>query len=194
MVHNRPIPSIDVRWCTWICDYLNEFTLVNKCPSKRVQQVNEVRSLLQGRDAMIIHVDAACDTSGRRASVGVGIRNSRGRLIATLNRLLETFVNPLCAEEYAMLEGLHLANRMNLRRITIFSDSLSLVMMLRKETTVCVDVASIIWDVDMIKRCFEFVEIGYVSRNSNGMAHTLARQSLYDGSMLWLSNFPSWLS
>lgn len=155
--------------------------------------MDEVRSLLQGKHDMIIHVDVACDTSERQARVGVVIRDSRGGLIATLHSLLVSNVNTLCAEALAILEGLRLADRMNFRRAKIFSDSLSLVMMLRKETTVCINVASIIWDIEGMMKCFQSVVVEYVSQNYNVLTHTLARQSLWDGSILWLSSFPSWL-
>lgn len=72
-------------------------------------------------------MDVACDINAGVQGYEVVFRDNIGQVImAAMQGHYQSFLSPLCAEVSAMLLGSRLANRMEFREITIFSDSLQL--------------------------------------------------------------------
>lgn len=72
--------------------------------------------------------------TSRKIGVGVVLRDKQGNLKATM-KSSNICTTPLCAETVAMLEGLWVAKEMNVKCVTILSDSLSLICIIHKEVS-----------------------------------------------------------
>lgn len=105
----------------------------------------------------------------------------------------QMFASPLCVEAFAILEGLRLAERMEIPEIHLCSDSLRLISMLNGSANREVEVLSTMWDIDNIITCFQRVRFTFVHRQQNGIAHTLACLSLNSPPTIWKSLWPTWL-
>lgn len=102
-------------------------------------------------------------------------------------------MSPLCAESRAILKSLRLAKRIEFEEITLISDSLSLIVMLRGETGRVTKAYSLLWDIEIIKKSFRSVRFIHTNRDYNHIAHKLAQVGLSNPPRLWVGEFPYWL-
>lgn len=103
-------------------------------------------------------------------------------------------LSPLAAEVQAMLHGLRLAQRMQIKVCQVCSDSLTAIRMINSEIDMLLEVEH--WVLTIQNMCQEFLSISFthISRNSNLRADALAKDTLHHTrSMLWMSDYPSWL-
>lgn len=142
---------------------------------------------------MIMHVDATCDLVNRRCCVGVVLRNKRGQLVLALQQESPTFTSSLCAEVVAVLEGIKIACHNVVQRLTIFSDSLSLISILRKTERSAMDCATMVWDIEHLRDSFHQINFCHVNSEFNLLSHQLARACLSSTPGVWNSNFPDWV-
>lgn len=63
---------------------------------------------------MVIRVDVACDINGCVFGYGVAIQNKQGNIITGMHGHYPMLLSPLCVEARAVLEGLRLADIMEL--------------------------------------------------------------------------------
>lgn len=106
------------------------------------------------------------------------------RVCATMSGNQSLLGSPLCVKARAILEGLRLANRMEFQVVSVYSASQSLISMLNGLEDGMVEVQSIIWHIEELKKCSQVVNFKYINCNQNGIAHQLARMGLGSSPML----------
>lgn len=123
--HNLPIPTIEIK-CDWILAYLEEFQKVQVASGATSSLYAEFQTLIARREETIMNTDAAYDAINRKIGIGIVIRDKQGNLKAAHSKSSQVFTTPLCAEAAAVLERLQFARDMDLKCITVLTDSLLL--------------------------------------------------------------------
>ena len=77
-----------------------------------------------------INVDGAIDENRRLSSVGVIIRDCKGRVVVVRSKVLNGMYEAETTEAFAVEEGILLARERGLNQVVIESDSLSVVQAL----------------------------------------------------------------
>lgn len=72
----------------------------------------------------------ACDEQNLKTGTGVVVQSKNGEVIAVMTDSHSSFLSPLCTEARSNLKGLRLAQRMDISKLQVFSDSLSLISMI----------------------------------------------------------------
>lgn len=173
VVHNRPIPSIDAR-CAWIHDYIVEFRKANRVSDCSNMLAPTFHDMINKGEETIMHTNAAFDEINRRSGFGVVVRDKQGGLKAGLSLPSHICTTPLCAEAGAVLEGLQFARRLEVDRVTVMSDSLSLIQAIQGSGLVDSSIISILEDIKDTMSSFNRINFCHVRRSYNRFAHKLA--------------------
>lgn len=111
---------------------------------------------------------------------------------------LQTFehrsLSALQTEVQAIFHALKLLIRMHIYEAVLCSNSQSAIMMINEEQKSETEVHYWIVQIHELKQAFSSLTFVHIGRSQNERADILAKQVLQRSqSILWLSNFPSWL-
>lgn len=142
---------------------------------------------------MIINVDATCDIHSDKYGIGVIIRSIDGSVNAAMHGQYPYLLNPLCAEAKAVLEGLRLAQRLEIKEAEIYSYSLGLISMINGLVDEATEVSALLWDIKEMHNTFSSIRSFHLNRANNSIAHRLARVGTGSEPMFWIRDLPAWL-
>lgn len=140
-----------------------------------------------------INTDASCSVATNMTGIDVVVRMSSGRLHAAQMEVYPALLSPVIAEARALLIGLQLASSLGLMRVEMESDCLNLISMLTGSLVSLQEDRTWVEDILHLASSFESVVFRHVHREGNHPAHCLASKACYAGSMIWCSNFPTWM-
>lgn len=140
-----------------------------------------------------MHTDASVKGHQSNAAIGIVMRDRNGMLVAVQNSSTMVNNSPLEAEAMAILEGLCLARRLKVDRLTILSDSLTLIKTINEEMQGDACIAATVWEIKTSQKSFRSLNFHYISRKFNVFAHRMARLGLSSSPCLWVQNYPAWM-
>ncbi|XP_018813588.2 uncharacterized protein LOC108985665 [Juglans regia] len=122
--------------------------------------------------------DASVDQVQSRMGVGVVIRNWEGSVTATLRSSRCIFLDAKLAEAMAALRAVLLCKQLGISRVLLEGDALNVVNDINSEAKDWSSVGLIIQDIKAELQNLEYGSIQFISRNSNCIAHCLAKDAL----------------
>lgn len=106
-----------------------------------------------------IFVDAAVQEGDEIFDFGAAVMDLRGGLQAALQGFKSVASSVLIVEAQAIIEGLRLAQRLNVQRVIIKSDSLSCVHMINGDHPIAIEVKTIIQDILALNDTFQIKDL-----------------------------------
>ncbi|KAF5481630.1 hypothetical protein F2P56_002269, partial [Juglans regia] len=122
--------------------------------------------------------DASVDRVHSRMGVGVVIRNWEGSVTATLSSSRCIFPDAKLAEAMAALRAVLFCKQIGISRVLLEGDALNVVNDINSEAKDWSSVGLIIQDIKTELQNLEYGSVHFISRNSNCIAHCLAKNAL----------------
>jgi ribonuclease HI len=122
-----------------------------------------------------INVDASCSADEGRGSVGIVIRDYRGKFTAAPTKELPFVADAMIVEAYALREGLCLAQHIGCNRFVVQSDNILVVESMRHGGFSATAAATIFRDCNIVTSGFNKVTFEHCPREANSVAHELAK-------------------
>lgn len=120
-----------------------------------------------------INTDGATSDDGRKSSIGVIIRDSKGERVAGLCKLLPGNYTVMETEIMAVEVGILVAKELELQKVITETDSLPVVQgIVAKENSK--EVGHLAQGILSLAGCFSSWKIGHLKRDYNRVAHELA--------------------
>jgi len=138
---------------------------------------------------MKLNVDSGFDRDLLEGSVGAIIRDYNGKFIAAANERVDICYDSFTAEALAVRFGLNLARTIGCSKIVINSDSMEVVEALSAGNSSSV-ASAIIDDCYFMSSDFNHVIYDHCNRESNKVAHELARIVKFSLPSIWMDSAP----
>jgi ribonuclease HI len=139
-----------------------------------------------------MNVDAAFCAKMGEAAAGIVVRDHLGRTIAAASTVLQNCANVEEAEATAIWSGLNFAVEHDLELAVLESDNSGVVNAVNNHSPRVYKNWHVFKNIDMLTNALPRCVISKVSRNSNGVAHDLARLAKTNkDSCVWLPAFIS---
>lgn len=104
---------------------------------------------------MILHTDATFRSDMASMGLGLVLRDMHGNLKAVKQISAPRYPSPLGAEAVAVMEGLRLAKELGVKRLTVLSDSLSLIKSINGEIQCESGISTTLWDIKYTQKAFD---------------------------------------
>ncbi|XP_040986476.1 uncharacterized protein LOC121234574 [Juglans microcarpa x Juglans regia] len=142
--------------------------------------LDEENSNHGARANMICTSAETCAIDKARGLVGVGVvvRNSSGRIIATLRTKKHLYPDPLLAEAFDALKTVQFGLELGFTQIIIEGDSLQVINNLKRDKEGYNSSSMYVHEAKQILGNFAKWEVSHVRRNGNSLAHLLAKDAL----------------
>jgi ribonuclease HI len=124
-----------------------------------------------------VNVDAALFPAARRMGWGAVLRDHCGAFVLCVREGLEVFPTPELAEALAVRRALMVAKEHGVMKVALVSDCLSLIQRINSRIQDRSSAGSVIGDIKSLATDFESCSFSFSSRNSNVVAHKLARSA-----------------
>ncbi|KAF5458722.1 hypothetical protein F2P56_022732 [Juglans regia] len=122
--------------------------------------------------------DSAVDKARGLVGVGVVVRNSSRKIIATLRTKKHLYPDPLLVEAFEALKMVQFGLELGLTQIIIERDSLQVINNLRRDKEGCNSTSMYVHEAKQLLGNFAKWEVSHVRRNGNSLAHLLAKDAL----------------
>jgi len=143
---------------------------------------------------LLINVDASFRPENGSGSTGAVIRYSSGSFIAASRSYFEHVVDAPSAEVMAVKDGLLLAQHIGCNGIIIQSDCLEVVETMQQGGFLAAAGAPIYDECNHLWQEFQSISIEHCDRESNQVAHVLAREAIsLKLSCIWVDEPPSFI-
>ena len=129
-------------------------------------------------DTVMLNIDASFDEDMGCRSVGAIIRDSSGTMVIASNNFISHVVDAPMAEAYALKEGLMLAQHACCNQIIIQSDCMEVVEIMGDGGFTANSAAAIYDECITIWLGFQKISIEHCRRETNQVAHELAKKSM----------------
>ncbi|XBJ07832.1 hypothetical protein VPH35_013286 [Triticum aestivum] len=137
-------------------------------------------------------VDAVFHADALQGAVGAALRDYKGGFIAASNERLEHVVDAGTAEAYALRHGILLAQQMGISKLIVELDCLEVInTMNRGFTASCA--AAIYSDSLVLTIGYTSVSFVHCPRETNSVAHVLARQVVSALPWVWIDEPPAFI-
>ena len=171
--------------------WLQEFKTANApvyTPSNAPSNGRQQRWIVPEAGWIKCNCDGAFLASTHRGGSGIILRNEHGIFQAAANKAYVQVTSPFHSELNALLDGLRLAETLDLDRVLFETDCLMLIQALQQQDLDLSNMGSIIAEMkDLLSKHAEF-RIAHVYR----VAHVLANQALHSSeSQTWFVVAPS---
>ena len=141
-----------------------------------------------------INVDGATSNLGNNSSIGVIIRDCNGHVVLALSKYLQGKFVADRVEALAVEQGVLLAQELQLSRVIVESDALTVIQAINDNTTGS-DLGHILQGVLLVCESFESCFFKHLSRDFNVVAHELAQLARRtESSCMWNGVTPSEVS
>jgi ribonuclease HI len=139
-----------------------------------------------------VNWDVAVDNVRGKVGIGVIIRDHERDIIAMLCANKRYVTDPLLAEALAVWQASDLVKQLDLRRVTLEGDALSIVQAMEKKGDCRSEFGQVLNDAkETMNRCLSW-DVQHVKRSANEGAHQLAKLALtIEDDRLWRKDFPS---
>ncbi|XP_041017915.1 uncharacterized protein LOC121260135 [Juglans microcarpa x Juglans regia] len=167
-------PKVIVQKARSILDVLNEelgCSSSKVCTSAKVWQAPPSNWLKT-------NWDSAIDKARGIIGVGVVVRDSTGKIIATMRTKKHLFPDPLLAESFGALKIVQFGLKLGLTKVIIEGDSLQVINSLRRDKEGCNSATMFVCEAKQLLENFAKWEVSHVRRNGNSIAHLLAKDAL----------------
>lgn len=158
---------------------------------KVVPKLNIWLGFLSGQQ--ILNVDAAFSEGEFAGSCGAVIRDHRGNFITAATARLEHVADVVSAEAAALAEGLKLARSTGCSNLVVRSDNITLVEAINLNEGYSMVAAPVLDECRSILNDFGKVNVEYCIRESNFVAHALARWGRDKNPSLWVDAPPEFI-
>ncbi|XP_074354386.1 uncharacterized protein LOC141693256 [Apium graveolens] len=141
-----------------------------------------------------INVDAAIFEEVGSVGVGSVIRDANGTFVGARHCKFEAQLSPREAEALGLKEALLWTKRLGFRSCIFETDAKTVVEAI-KAIKGCSYFHTIVSDCVELLKHFDNVQVDFIHRSANGVAHTLARASRsMSGSQEWIGVAPEFIS
>ena len=138
-----------------------------------------------------VNWDAAVDGGRKMIGMGAIMRDSDGKVMATMCDTMILIQDPVLAKALAAIRAIKLCLSLGIRKIILEGDSLQVVHALQASNGGQFVIGPIVEDARHLCRQFSDFEVKHVLRGANGEAHRLAKLALsQEGYTIWRDNFP----
>ncbi|XP_041011343.1 uncharacterized protein LOC121255128 [Juglans microcarpa x Juglans regia] len=127
-----------------------------------------------------VNIDGAIFSDKRKASVGVVLRDTHGKIVMVATKVEFEVERPTTIELLAVLRGLQLCLPLGIPNLVVESDCLPLVQQLQANVggeDSYTPNGNLIAEARQLLSQFQQIQVVHVSRWGNGVAHTLARHA-----------------
>ena len=140
-----------------------------------------------------MNVDASFDSDLLQGIVGAVIRDHKGRFVAAANEKINVCNDVFTAEALAVRFGMNLARTVGCCKLQIESDNADVITSLQEGSSALA--ASAIFE-DCYHMSLDFLYVGYAfcNRESNAVAHELAKLAKFSRAEVWLESPPGSLA
>ncbi|GAU48309.1 hypothetical protein TSUD_324900 [Trifolium subterraneum] len=159
-------------------DARNDWYSVHKLQSNSVSGTTEAVQVRWEKPALgwvKCNVDVAFLPGSGRTSVEVCFRDNSGQFMAGMTQWKQTVISPVEGEAWALLLAMEEARHRGLDRVQFESDSKVLIEAIHMKRRGNSKFLSIVHYILSIMSSFLNVEVKFVRRQANSVAHTLAR-------------------
>ncbi|KAI4974372.1 hypothetical protein ZWY2020_047652 [Hordeum vulgare] len=136
-----------------------------------------------------LNIDAGFDQDLLQGSVGAIIRDQKGQFIAVANEWIDICYDSHTAEALAVILGMNLARTIGCSKIIVNSNNLEIVEALKKGYSSSV-ASAIIDDCFFMGSEFNHVIFEHCFRESNQVAHELAKLVMFSPPSCWMDSTP----
>ena len=169
---------------------LNEFHGRQKSRSTRLQPQTH-RWTPPGQGIYKANYDGAYFAEEEAVGIGVVVRNDLGQVMASLAEKLAMPPTVEILEALAARRAMVFMEELGLRRALFEGDSETVVKALSKGCPDRSCIGHIIKDCMSLMGCFQTCSFSHVRRQSNGVAHALARRARLSSSLsVWMESVP----
>ena len=140
-----------------------------------------------------INVDGSSSDLEDSSYIGVIIRDCKGKTVAAFCKPLQSHFSVELAEVFAVEQGISLARELQLSRVLLESDDLSVINAIN-DSTFGTSYGHIIQDISHAQSSFDFCSFKHLNQSFNSAAHELAQFARRNGSVrLWKGVTPPFL-
>jgi len=142
-----------------------------------------------GGGYLMINVDGSFAEITGDGSTGVVIRDNSGGFIAASYSYISHVLDATMAEAFALRDGLLLAQQIGSNRVQIQADCIEVVDTMLDGGFSATASAAIYEDCNQLWKDFAAISITHCNRESNSVAHELARQAMLEkSSCVWIDD------
>ena len=144
------------------------------------------------QDGLKINFDGTVFSESNQSGVGVVIRDNNEAVLASCSEKLHLAYKPDEVEALAALKAVALARDLGFRKAILEGDSLNLIKALKSIEDSLSLASLLVDDVKRVASSFERLVYSHVKRNSNRVAHSLAKNALHIPNLqVWMEDVPS---
>ena len=144
-------------------------------------------------DVLKINVDGSSSDLKDSSCIGVIIRDCKGQTVVAFCKPLQSHFSAELVEMFAVEQGISLARELQLSRVMLESDALSVINVIN-DSTFGTSYGHIIQDISHAQSSFDFCSFKHLNRSFNSAAHELAQFARRNGSAhLWKGVTPPFL-
>lgn len=141
-----------------------------------------------------VNWDASLNIDKGRMGVGIIVRDSLGRIVATSSFSVPVHVDMVVTEAMAALQAVEFCHGRSLLKIILKVDSLKVVSTIKNQKFIWATHGQIIVDILDVLCYFQVWEVCHIKRASNSVAHQLAKAGhQHDQDHVWLHCIPEFL-
>ncbi|XP_042944784.1 uncharacterized protein LOC122278665 [Carya illinoinensis] len=142
-----------------------------------------------------LNVDGATFSDQCRSGIGVVLRDDKGKVTFAASKPEDAIADPMEIELIAILRGIQLCIPLGIVELQIESDALLVIEELKKDGKSSTLWSSLIHEIKTLLSSFPAWSIQYRGRESNGVAHNLAKFAWHlDDIALWWDVIPECIS
>jgi ribonuclease HI len=141
-----------------------------------------------------LNVDAAFSIETKSGAIGAVIRDCQGNFVAATNEFIPHVHSAAMAEAMAMRRGLSLVNQIGCNSVEAESDSIEVIQICKGENRMWNEATAIYSDILAQAASIGSVDFSHCRRDTNTVAHDLARDSFISrSSCIWVDDPPSFI-
>ncbi|XP_060960861.1 uncharacterized protein LOC115720986 [Cannabis sativa] len=185
---NPPLKS----WTPWALDFVNHALTKATDIKDKKRDKSVIRWKAPPKGSFLINCDAALSPDQMGSGIVAVIRDFKGNLVAAEVKYHNGYVSVLMAKCMALRLGLYLSHKMNTNPFYLTSDNLTAINHLLSRKASRTDWGLQLKDILCSHLLDDCIEIRYVSRDSNRVAHSLARWAFkLKSNSFWSEVLPS---
>ncbi|KAL5762711.1 hypothetical protein ACOSP7_018975 [Xanthoceras sorbifolium] len=174
----------------WARSFLSDFQVAGLSPPKPLAQT-ALKWVAPSPSWFKLNSDVVVDVTLKRVSLGVVIRNWKGRVAAAFAKHLPVLLPVDCAEALAILEGLKFATSMWIFPIGVESDAATVVGAIRSNSPPHSELSLIVDEILDFASGFPVVNFYFCSRLCNSVAHDLGKLGISSSApYFWFEETP----
>ena len=141
-----------------------------------------------------INFDDSLKVADRRGGIRIIVKNNKGEIVGAVHAFIEGTTNPMAIEANVAFRALLFGKDMRFTRIILEGDALSVITKMMQTEPSLSDVGNLGKVVKDLMKSFSWSKIQYVRRETNEVAHCLAKNALsLKNDVYWVDDCPEFL-